>query len=74
MRIWLRVPIPQEHILKDIRRVAAADVSIDAWGSPSAVLIFALAVSGAAITATLSSGIREMGPLHDKQAKEVSAA
>ena len=51
-----------------------AGVLIDAWGSPSAVLIFALAVSGAAIIATLGRGIREIRPLNDTQAKEVSAA
>jgi hypothetical protein len=39
-----------------------AGVLIAAWGSPAAVLVFAAAVGGSAIAATVSRGIRSMEP------------
>jgi hypothetical protein len=40
-----------------------AGVMITTWGSPAAILVFAAAVAGAAVAATVSRGIRSMQPL-----------
>jgi len=40
-----------------------AGVMITAWGSPASVLVFAAAVVGAAMAATVSRGIRSMRPV-----------
>ena len=40
-----------------------AGVMITAWGSPAAVLVFAAAVGGAAVAATVSRGISSMEPV-----------
>jgi hypothetical protein len=40
-----------------------AGVLIAAWGSPASVLVFAAAVAGAAVAATVSRGIASMEPV-----------
>jgi predicted MFS family arabinose efflux permease len=42
-----------------------AGVFVTAWGSPTAILIFAASVAVAALTATLSAGIRTMRPIEE---------
>jgi hypothetical protein len=42
-----------------------AGVMITEWGSPAAVLVFATAVAGSAVGATLSRGIRSMRPVEE---------
>jgi hypothetical protein len=45
-----------------------AGVLIAAWGSPVAVLAFAVAVGGSAVAATVSRGIRSMEPVPEMAA------
>ena len=47
-----------------------AGVLVTTWSSPTAILIFALTVSGSAITATLGTGIRGMRSLNDAALEE----
>ena len=47
-----------------------AGVLVTTWSSPTAILIFALTVSGSAITATLGTGICGMRSLNDAAVEE----